>query len=455
MIRGYSMRINRWLQHRALPAFQGIGQRVVRKITEASGQNHWTALQPSRRWSSWIIWTLVGFAGFGIVWSSFARIDETVQAIGKLEPKGTTKDIKAPLGGVVLKILVQDGQYVHAGQVLLEMDTTAASSKLAALKMVRERLLADLQLSRGQLGGAVNRRLLSTNQIGKLTALNSEYASRIAAAHSDVAQSQSQLDEVNTQLSAKRAGLKIREQILRDITPLAAQGAMARSQYLKELQDVLLLRGEVRSLESNTVGRRQALGSSRFKLANTEAMTRIDFSSKVEESEKQLAEISSQLAETELTLKYQKIKSPVNGMVFDLKPTSPGYVVQTEIPMLKIVPTDHLVARIFVANKDVGFIRVGQPTQVRVDSYPYNEFGELKGHVQSIGSDVLAPDQTYNYFRFPVTVALDRSSLLYKGQNLKLRAGMSINANVVLRQRPVIAIFTQQVLPFWDNLQKL
>ena len=103
----------------------------------------------------------------------------------------------------------------------------------------------------------------------------------------------------------------------------------------------------------------------------------------------------------------------------------------------------------------MGFIRVGQPTQVRVDSYPYNEFGELKGHVQSIGSDVLAPDQTYNYFRFPVTVALDRSSLLYKGQNLKLRAGMSINANVVLRQRPVIAIFTQQVLPFWDNLQKL
>ena len=447
--------MKRWLQHHALPAIQRGGEVLVRKITETKGQHHWTALQPSRRWSSWIIWTLVGVAGFGIVWSCFARIDETVQAAGKLEPKGTTKDIKAPLGGVVFKILVKDGQYVNAGQVLLEMDTTAASSKLAALKIVRERLQADLQLSRGQLGGSVNRQLLSTNQIGKLTALNSEYASRIAAAHSDVAQSQSQLDEVNTQLSAKRSGLKIREQILRDITPLAAQGAMARSQYLKELQDVLLLRGEVRSLESNAVGRRQALGSSRFKLANTEAMTKIDFSSKVEESEKQLAEISSQLAETELTLKYQKIKSPVNGMVFDLKPTAPGYVVQTEIPMLKIVPTDHLVARIFVANKDVGFIRVGQQTQVRVDSYPYNEFGELKGHVQSIGSDVLAPDQTYNYFRFPITVSLERSSLRYKGQNLKLRSGMSINANVILRQRPVIAIFTQQVLPFWDNLQKL
>ena len=447
--------MKRWLQHQALPAFQHAGQWVARKISETSGQNHWTMLQPSRRWSSWIIWTLVGFAGFGTVWACFARIDETVQATGKLEPKGTTKDIKAPMGGVVLKILVKDGQYVQAGQVLLEMDTTAASSKLAALKLVRERLLADLQLSRGQLGGLVNRDLLSTNQIGKLTALNSEYASRVAAAHSGVAQAQSQLDEVNTQLAAKRDALKIREKILKDIAPLTAQGAMARSQYLKELQDVLLLRGEIRSLVANSVGRRQALSESRFKLANTEAMTRIDFSSKVEESDKQLAEISSQLAETQLTLKYQKIKSPVNGMVFDLKPTSPGYVIQTEIPMLKIVPTDHLVARIFVANKDVGFVRIGQQTQVRVDSFPYNEFGELKGTVQSIGSDVLAPDQTYNYFRFPVTVSLDRNSLSYKGHKLKLRSGMSINANVVLRQRPVIAIFTQQILPFWDNLSKL
>ena len=78
--------MKRWLQHRALPAFQGIGQRVVRKITEASGQHHWTALQPNRRWSPWIIWPLVGVAGFGIVWLCFARIDETVQATGKLKP---------------------------------------------------------------------------------------------------------------------------------------------------------------------------------------------------------------------------------------------------------------------------------------------------------------------------------------------------------------------------------
>jgi HlyD family secretion protein len=447
--------MKRWLKHTALPALQHVGDKVVHRITNEKGQQHWTALQPSRRWSSWIIWTLVSVSGFGIVWSSFARIDETVQAIGKLEPKGTTTDVKAPMGGVVLDILVKDGQSVRAGQVLLEMDTTAAKSKLKALKAVRERVEADLQLSQGQLGGIVDRSQLSQNQVGKLAALRSEYGSRISAARSGVGQAQTTLDAAQYQLKAKRDALRIREQILRDIAPLASQGAMARSQFLKEKQEVILLRGEVRSLVSNVGRSREALDEARFKLANTEAMTKIDFSSKVEESEKQLAELSSQISEAELTLKYQKIRSPVNGLVFDLKPTAPGFVVQSEVPMLKIVPTDHLVSRIFVSNRDIGFVRTGQLVKVRVDAFPYNEFGELSGRVQSIGSDVLAPDQTYDFFRFPVTVALDRSALRYKGRDLVLRSGMSISANVVLRQRPVIAIFTQQLLPFWDSLQKL
>ena len=445
----------RWSQHSALPAIQRTGERVVLRITEEPGQRHWSALTPSRRWSSWIIWSLVGVAGFGIVWSSFARIDETIQATGKLEPYGTTKDIKAPLGGVIRSILVRDGQEVSEGQPLLEMDTTAAAAKLKALEEVRGRVEADVLLSKGQLGASVDRSRLTANQLGKLVALREEYNSRIAAARSAVNQARSSLRAAETQLQSKREALKIREEILADIQPLVAQGAMARSQFLKERQEVLLLRGEVRGLASNLVRARDELTASSDKLRNTIALTRIDFTSKVEESEKQLAELSNQISDTSLTLKYQVIRSPVRGVVFDLKPSSPGYVVNSEVPVLKVVPTDRLVARIFVANSDIGFVRPGQTVQVRVDAFPYNEFGELKGEILSIGSDVLAPDETYKFFRFPVTVALDQSVLRYKGRDLKLRAGMSINANVILRQRPVIAIFTKQVLPFWDSLKQL
>ena len=446
-----------WLQTKGLPGFQKRSTTLINNLTADRSRQHWTALRPSTSWSRRIIWTLVGLAGFGIVWASFAKIDETVQATGKLEPKGVTKEVKAPLGGVIRDILVKDGEQVQKGQVLLILDTEAAKAKLKALEEVRSRVAADLALSKAQLGETVSLDELNTNQAGKLSALRAELDSRVKAARFGVDQSRENLVSAQEQLKAKQQALQIREQVVKDITPLKDVGALARSTYLKELQDLLLLRGEVESLKASEKRARAALHEAKQKLANTQALTQIDFSTKVEEGLKQLAELENQISETRLTLKYQKIKAPVAGVVFDLKPTAPGYVVSGNVPepVLKLVPSDHLVARIFLTNKDIGFVDKGQKVNVRIDAFPYNEFGDIEGKVSSIGSDVLAPDQTYNYFRFPVTVGLDEDHLTYKGRRLQLVSGMSVTANILLRQRPVIAIFTERVLPFWDSLEKL
>ena len=158
-----------------------------------------------------------------------------------------------------------------------------------------------------------------------------------------------------------------------------------------------------------------------------------------------------------MTLKYQRIKAPVNGVVFDLKPSVPGYVVSGNAPeaIVKIVPTDNLVARIAITNREIGFIKIGQKAQVRVDAFPYNEFGDVKGSIGKIGSDVLPPDETYNFFRFPVTVDMERNFLDYRGRKLQLLSGMSVTVNIILRQRSVISIFTEQIAPFWSSLERL
>ena len=230
---------------------------------------------------------------------------------------------------------------------------------------------------------------------------------------------------------------------------------MARSQYLKELQEVELPRGNVKSLRSQLDQGQASVIEARSRLQNTKSLSLIDFTTKVEESEKQIAQLSNQISETRLTLKYQALRSPKNGNVFDLKPSSPGYVVNGNEPILKIVSTDNLVARVFVPNRDIGFLKVGQRAKVRVDAFPYNEFGDLNGQIKSIGSDVLEPDDTFNYYRFPVTISLLDSKLIYKGTSLPLVSGMSVTTNITLRQRPVISLFTQKILPFWDKLEKL
>ena len=156
---------------------------------------------------------------------------------------------------------------------------------------------------------------------------------------------------------------------MRDIQPLVDQGAMARSQYLKELQEVELIRGEVRTLLSTIDSSAAAISQAQDKLSNTKSLSLIDFSTKVDEAEKQIAQLENQISDTQVTLKYQAIRAPKDGLIFDLQASSPGYVVNSERPILKIVPTDSLVARVFVSNKDIGFLRVGQIAKLRIDAF--------------------------------------------------------------------------------------
>ena len=426
------------------------------KETIEQGEETWSNLDSSRKWNKIIIWTFVSFATFGVVWSVIARVDETVQSTGKLEPKGTTIDVKVPMGGVIQNILVRDGDLVKKNQILLKLDTTAAVAKLEALKRVKSQINADIVLSKIQLGEDESIDNLTSNQKIKLTSLNNEYNSRINASTSSVKQIEFQRDSILKNLKAQKDVLEIREEILKNLKEVTDIGGLSKIKYLKEQQEVIQLRGRVESTKSELEKISATLEEANNKLTNTIAATKIDFSTKIEENVKQVAQIENQISDTKLTLKYQEIISPLDGIVFDLQPAAPGYVVgSNDKPILKIVPIDDLVARIFVSNKDIAFLKKGQLVKIRVDAYPYNEFGEIEGEIFSIGSDVLEPDEKFNFYRFPVTVKMAKPFILHKDKKLPLITGMSLSANIVLRQRPVISLFTERILPFWSGLEQL
>jgi len=132
----------------------------------------------------------------------------------------------------------------------------------------------------------------------------------------------------------------------------------------------------------------------------------------------------------------------VEGTVFELKAKTPGFVVNSSEPILKIVPKDNLIAKVYITNRDIGFVKEGQNVDVRIDSFPFQQYGDIKGELISVGSDALPPDQIYNFYRFPAKVRLDRQTVLIHNRQLPLQSGMSINANIKLRQRTVMSIFT-------------
>ena len=445
-----------FLNHNLLPKLNKNVEVAVNFLTIEQGEETWSNLDSSRKWNKIIIWTFVSFATFGIAWSVVARVDETVQSIGKLEPKGTTIDVKVPMGGVIEKILVKEGELVEKDQILLKLDTTAASFKLETLRRLKSQINADILLSKIQLGEKKDIKNLTLNQKIKLNSLTNEYDSRIGASASAVKQIEFQKESITENLKSQKEVLKIREEILRNLKDVTDIGGLSKIKYLKEQQEVIQLRGRVKSTNSELEKISETLEESKNKLNNTIAASKIDFSSKIEENVKQVSQIENQISDTKLTLKYQEIVSPLDGLVFDLQPAAPGYVVgNNEKPILKIVPIDSIVARIFISNRDIAFVKIGQTVKIRVDAYPYNEFGEIEGSIDSIGSDVLEPDEQFNYYRFPVTVKIDEPYILHKKKKLPLITGMSLSVNIVLRQRPVISLFTERILPFWSGLEQL
>ena len=68
--------------------------------------------------------------------------------------------------------------------------------------------------------------------------------------------------------------------------------------------------------------------------------------------------------------------------------------------ILSIVPQDGLYAEVFVPNKDIGFVKIGQEAKVRVDAFPFTRYGEIDGSVETIGADALAPDETWVFIVF-------------------------------------------------------
>ena len=338
-------------------------------------------LRPSRSWLQATIWTLLATAGFAIAWLAIAKTDEVVVAPGKLEPLGSVKDIQMPLGGVVEDILVREGERVKEDQILLKLDTEADLDK-------RESLDQTIALKQEQLELKQEERI-------------------------------SYLELNSTEQRVLKENLLLQEELLGRYRNLAEQGASPEIQLLQQEDRVQQVEGQ---LEKITVDRERQLSQ---------------LDQQIQTLKSDLANLSSQRTSQVVKLRYQEIRSPVEGIVFDLKPTASGFVARGSEPVMTIVPIDTLEARVEVPSNKIGFIHNGQSTDLSIDSYRATDFGVLEGVVRKIGSDALPPDPTTGLagYRFPVDIQLKSQSLVLKdGQSLPLQVGMSLTANIKLRK---------------------
>ena len=379
--------------------FQRGQEKLEAKLAATSEEE--PALKQSRRWVNAVTWTLIGTTGFSIAWLALAQTEEIAVVSGKLEPIGMVQEIRMPIGGVTEEVLVKEGQQVKAGQVLIRLDTEASGERLANLK-------TSIALKQGQ-------SIEKKQELQRYLELNS------------------------TEQRTLQANIVLQSDIVSRLDGLQKQGATAELQLLQERNRLQETSGK---LEQTQVDRLRQTSLYRQQLQQLSA---------------ELSELRSRLSEQVVTLRYQEIRSPVDGMVFDLKPGA-GFVAQTSEPVLKVVPLDKLQAAVEIPSRQIGFVRVGQKAEVSIDSYPSNDFGVIKGEVERVSSDALAPDpaKAQTEYRYPGLVRLNRQQLrLRDGRLLPLQAGMSLQAHIKLRQVSYLQLLLGGFRDRADSLRQL
>ncbi len=452
-------------------------------------------LRQSPKWARWIAITIMGVTTASVLSAFIFKVDESIGAQGKLEPEGVVQVVQAPVGGVVESVLVKEGELVKKGQVVVTLDETSTeaqlktneenskelqaenayysailsgdgkavapkdvSNDLAERGRDRAQLQTSNQLYQAQLSGSTAG--LSDSQIAQLEASNSKLGSQQSINKIQASQARNQRVQTQVQLANAKNDLKTNKEILESYRELNERGAVARLSFLQQQQEVSTKQAQVDTLQKEldrlslqissdeeTVGLTSSTSDETLYQrieANTQRIAEIDsqLSQRILDNNQQIAELRSQKAQLAQNINNQALTAPVEGTVFNLKANRAGYVANSTEPMMEIVPQDSLVARIFIPNKDIGFVKVGQKVDVRIDAFSYSEFGAIEGTVTNIGTDALPPDQTFPYFRFPAEITLDSQQFAANGVPLELRSGMSLSANIKLRKRRIITFFT-------------
>jgi HlyD family secretion protein len=339
---------------------------------------------------------------------------------------------------------------VKQGQPLIRFDLREPRSKLAAAESIRERLLNENRVAKATLGEEAATTGLTANQQRQLRDRARELNSRLEAAREELAKS-------TTRLAGYRDSLRIYADIERRYQSLVRDGAVSEVQLLEA-------RNRMQDLQTNVAEEEREIARLRSQLVNTGSGTDVELRTAIEANLRQISDLDAQIRQARLQIQYGVLTAPADGLVFDID-VNAGSVVgaATTTPLLKVVPQDSLRAKVYLPNKAIGFVQVGQSAELSLETFPASSFGYVPATVERIGSDALTPEEQAQVLgtqaeglHFPVILRLGRQTIpLPDKDSVPLQAGMALTADIKLRERRVISLLTGLFEDQRRNLQRL
>ena len=175
-----------------------------------------------------------------------------------------------------------------------------------------------------------------------------------------------------------------------------------------------------------------------------------------------LNQINSEIELTGIKLNensYKKsktlIKSPVTGKIFESKKLNKDYFAQNGELLLKVIPDTLLEAKVYIPNSQIGLLKENMKVNVRVDAFPFTTYGDIKGRIKSIAEESTTISQNDPNFYYETIISLEMQFIEKNDKKYFLKAGESISANIIIKDRPVIFIVSDIFENTWDKIKTI
>ncbi len=422
---------------------------------------------PAAPFGAVVIWLTTILLALALAWAYLGQIDIVAVGNGRVSTEGSVKVVQSASYGVVKRITAQEGQRVHKGDVLVELDKTTAEKELAttAQSLNIARAERDI-LRRLAMGNGADDIINSAGVSDEVKAVLREFtASQLALASAkeqalkgSIASHQRQL-QFNQQTKAQLEGeaQKLKDRQTKVKQKLESANAIERIRLQNELDT---LEQRITTANSAATSQGQQVLQSQLTLAQARSQSQVSLAEtsssiggQVIAQEQRIAELENNLAKAKRVLEQTTITAPVDGTILALNTRTIGGVVNVAERIAQIVPdNDLLYVDVTLDNQDVGFVGVGQRVVVKVATYPFQRYGYLEGTVENISPDAIQDEKKGLVYKAKVKLSGANSS---KKNRLKLLPGMSVSVEITTGKRRIIEFFLDPLMTHVDDSLKV
>lgn len=389
-----------------------------------------------------------------LAWASLANIDEVTKGEAKVIPSRQLQVIQSLDGGVVSEILVREGQVVEAGQLLLKIDETRATSGVresAAQAFALQTKLARLKaLAEGHAfkpptprEGNVEELRVVDEERQLYDAKRSELKALVSISEQQLEQREQELSEAQAKRDSAKRSLELSQQELGKTRPLLATGAVSEVDVLRLEREVTRARGDKEQAGAQASRAKAAITEARRKIQETDLSFRNEIRKDLSEVLGRLNAINEGAVALADKVSKSQVKSPVRGRVQRLLANTVGGVITPGKDILEIVPLDDaLVLEAKVQPRDIAFIRPGQAATVKFSAYDFAIYGGLDAVVENISPDTVTDEKGTNTF-YVVRV---RTKQINFSEKMPIIPGMTAEVDVLTGKKTVLSYLLKPVL---------